>query len=102
MPDVALAKFGAVAHMNPPGDFEGPALASAASVTLSHPVHKITGTTAITTLIPPHSGFIGRVTLLATGAWTFGTGGNIAGTMTAAAGKAYFPYFDGTSWYPDA
>jgi hypothetical protein len=101
MPDVDLAHFGANASINPPGGYEGPIIASAATITVSKPAHKISGTTAITTINPPYTGFVGSITLVATGAWTMATGGNIASAMTATANKVYRPYYDGALWYPN-
>ena len=102
MPDVALAHFGAQASINPPGQYEGPTIASAAAITLSHPAHKISGAAAVSTINLPYTGFVGNVTLIALGAFTCATGANIASTFTATAGKAYRFYYDGTSWYPPA
>jgi hypothetical protein len=100
MPDVALAHFGAQASINPPGGYEGPTIASAATITLSHPAHKISGAGAVTTINLPYTGFVGSVTLIALGAFTCATGGNVVSTFTAAANKAYRFYYDGSNWYP--
>lgn len=102
MPDADLAKFAARAAINPPGQYEGPAIASATTITLSHPVHKVTGTTEITTINPPFTGFVGHVTLVPTGAWTTATGGNIATAHTAVANRPVFLYYDGSTWYIQA
>ena len=102
MPDVALAHLGAYASINPPGGYEGPVIASAATITLSHTAHKISGTGAVTTMNPAYPGFVGNVTLIALAAFTCATGGNVASTFTAAANKSYRFYFDGSNWYPPA
>ena len=101
MPDVDLAKFAARCAINPPGQYEGPAIASAATVTLSNPVHKITGTVSITVLNPPYPGFVGHVTLVCIGAVPLATGGNIASAVAGVASKIIQLYYDGAVWYPD-
>jgi hypothetical protein len=102
MPDVDLAKFASRCAINPPGDYIGATIASAATITLSHPVHRISGTTEITTINPPFTGFVGHVTLLPTGAWTTATGGNIATAHTAVANRPVFAFYDGATWYIQA
>ena len=99
MPDADLAKFAARCAINPPGNYEGPVLASAATITLSHPVHKVTGTTSCTTINPPYTGFVGHVTLVPTGAAPFATGGNVAAALTGTANVPILAYFDGSLWY---
>ena len=101
MPDADLAKFAARCAINPPGNYEGPVLASAAAVTLTHPAHKVSGAVAITTLNPPYPGFVGHITLIMLGAATIGTGGNIASAVAAGANKIVQVYYDGATWYPD-
>jgi hypothetical protein len=101
MPDADLAKFASQCAINPPGGYEGPVIASATSITLSHPVHKISGAVAITTINPPYPGFVGHVTLVPTGASTIATGGNIASAVAAGANKIIKLYYDGTNWFPD-
>ena len=100
MPDADLAKFASRAAINPPGQYEGPAIASAATIALSHPVHKVTGTVAITTINPPYTGFVGHVTLIPTAAWTLAVGGNIAVARTAVIGVSQQLYYDGSTWFP--
>jgi len=101
MPDVDYGKFIARAAINPPGQYEGPVLASAAAITISHPVHKVSGAAAITTLNPPFPGFVGHITLVMLGAGTIATGGNIASAVAAGANKIVQLYSDGSTWYPD-
>lgn len=101
MPDVDYGKFIARAAINPPGAYEGPVIASAAAITLSHPVHKISGAAAISTINPPFPGFVGHVTLVMLGAATVATGGNIASAVAAGANKIVQLYSDGTNWFPD-
>lgn len=99
-PDVDLAKFASRCAINPPGDWLGPTIASAAIITLSHPCHKISGTTAIDTINPPYTGFVGKVTLIATAAWSLTTSGNVAKAVTAVASEAIDLVYDGSVWYP--
>lgn len=101
-PDAHLAQFGSQCAINPPGGYQGPDIASATTITLSHPVHKVTGTTAITTINPPYTGFVGHVTLIATAAWTLATGANIALAATAVANQMMRLYYDGALWYHDS
>ena len=100
MPDVDLAKFASRAWINPPGGVVGPVLASAASVTITHPIHHVSGAAAIDTLLPPFPGFIGEVTLIPDGAFTTVATGNIGAAATAVVGRAISMVFDGTKWYP--
>lgn len=99
MPDVDFAKFASVIAVNPPGQYEGPALASATTITLSHPVHKVTGTTAIATINPPFTGFVGHCVLVPTGASSVTTGGNVAAAVSFTANRRYEGYYDGSLWY---
>lgn len=102
MPDVDYAKFASQVAVNPPGQYEGPVIASAATITLSHPAHKITGTTNVSTINPPYTGFVGHVTLIPTGALPLVTGGNIGSAKTCVAGQNIRMYYDGSTWYPGA
>jgi hypothetical protein len=100
MPDVDLAKFASRAWINPPGGVVGPILASASSVTITHPIHHVSGAAALDTLVPPFPGFIGEVTLIPDGAFTTVATGNIGAAATAVVGRAISMVFDGTKWYP--
>lgn len=102
MPDVDLQKFASQVAINPPGNYLGPDIASATTITLSHPVHKITGTTSITTINPPYTGFVGHVTLLPTGAMALGTGGNILLAATGVANQMMRLFYDGANWWHDS
>lgn len=82
----------------------GPNIASAATVAPTHPVHHVTGTTAIVTITPPSPDFSGDVTFIADAIWTWTAAGNIgiAGTVTAAGKQVKFVYDPGINkWYPD-
>jgi hypothetical protein len=87
----------------PTNKIVGPALASAASVQLTHAIHEVTGTVAIATLLPPYTGFQGKVTLIWTNANPGGvtTGGNIAAAKDPAQDTALTLVFNGTTWYPE-
>jgi len=100
MPDVDLAKFASRAWINPPGGVVGPVLASANDVTITHPIHHVSGAAAIANLIPPFPGFIGEITLIPDGAFTTVATGNIGAASTAVVGRAAAVIFDGTKWYP--
>lgn len=91
--------------VTPPGPNRiGPAIASAATIAPTHPVHHVTGTAAIATITPPDPGFQGEITLIADAIWTWTAAGNIsqAGTVTAAGRHHKFLYDPATAkWYPD-
>jgi len=71
----------------------GAPLASAATITVDHPIHTVTGTAAIATINAP-AGFSGPIFLLASDAWSIVTGGNIALALTATAGTAIVCVYD--------
>lgn len=100
MPDADLTRFGHRSAINPPGGWFGPTLASAATITISAPCHKLSGTTQVTTINPPYTGFTGTITLILTGAVPFATGGNIASAVTGVADQAVDFVYDGALWYP--
>lgn len=85
----------------------GGALASAATIAPTSPVHHVTGTTTIQTITPPTpftvSGVGGRVRLIFDGVAPWNALGNIfvAGTSTTAGTFVDFEYDPATSkWYP--
>ena len=77
----------------------GTAIASATTIAPIAEVTHVTGTAAISTITAPYSGFGGCVILIADGAWTTVTGGNIFAAMTATVGTPYRACYDGTTWY---
>ena len=79
----------------------GANLPSATTITLTNYIHHVTGAQAIQNIIAP-SGFTGTVALIADGAWSLITGGNIATSLTATPGTVEQVTFDGTLWYPVA
>lgn len=99
-----VSVWGAGAAQNPPGGMVGLALASSTTISPTSPIHHVTGTSAITTITQPYVGFVGRLTLIADGAWTLATGGtagsDIATALTAVSGQAVDLVFDGTTFYP--
>jgi hypothetical protein len=101
MPDVDYGNFISSGAVNPPGSFEGAVIASAATITVSKQVHKVSGAAAITAINPPFPGFVGFITLVMLGAATIATGGNITSAVAAGANKTVTLYFDGSNWYPD-
>lgn len=83
-------------------DLWGATLASAATITPTHKFHLVSGTAEIATITAPWTNFAGVIFLVATGAWTTATTGNIAKAITAVA-NAVVPlvYNPKTSkWYP--
>jgi hypothetical protein len=104
MPDIDYGTWGARAGVNPPGGMVGKTVASSATITPSGPVFHVSGTESITNIALPYTGFVGRVTIIADGAFTMTTGGTagtaIATVVTAVASQAMDVVFDGTVWYP--
>jgi hypothetical protein len=102
MPDVDYGTFGSRVAINPPGSYEGPTLVSAASIQITRPVHKVSGTVSITTILPPYPGFVGHITLIPLAAMALGTGGNVTAAFTGTANKMTTLYFDGAMWFTSA
>lgn len=79
-------------------------LASASSITVTRPVHFVSGTTTISTIsVPTIMGNTGgQITLIPTGLWSTNTAGNIALATTAVVNKALIMTYDTASnkWYP--
>jgi|SRR5688572_4885682 len=96
--------WGSKAGINPPGGFVGPVLVSSASMTITHPIHHVSGTESVTTIVPPFTGFVGTITLIADAAFTMTTGGTsgsaIGTAVTMVAGQAIDMVHDGAAWYP--
>lgn len=104
MPNADYGIWGAKAGINPPGGFVGPVLASDTTITITHPIHHVSGTAAINTIAPPYTGFVGTITLIADAAFTMATGGTsgsaIGTAVTAVASQALDMVYDGSTWYP--
>lgn len=80
----------------------GAAITSAATIAPVNGIVHVTGTAAISTITPPTgmSATVGGcITLIADGAWSTVTGGNIFAAMTAVAGTPYTACKDATTWY---
>lgn len=81
----------------------GPPLASAATITVTHPIHRVTGTTTISKITPP-AGFSGLLTLVAVSGLSLTTTGSGAGKVLNAAsipagGMAVLAYdCDAAAW----
>lgn len=83
-----------------PGSNVGPVLTAAATIAPSYHCHHITGTTEISTITPPYTGFKGYFLAIADSAFTTSTGGNIGEVLTADAGESVLFFYDGATWYP--
>jgi hypothetical protein len=83
------------------GTSVGAAVASASSITPTGGIFHVTGTTTIATIaIGQYTASIGGcITIIADGAWTLATSGNISTALTAVAGTPYQGCYDGTKWY---
>lgn len=106
MPNADLANFAASAWINPPGQAIGPLLTAATTLAPTFPVHHVSSAATITDITPPYVGFLGRIVLLADGAFVLNTGGtagvSIARAITGTSGQPIECLFDGTSWFPMA
>lgn len=100
MPNIDFGPWVSRVGINPPGGFVGTAIASTSTVAPITPIVHVTGTGSIGTITLPWTGFIGRLTLIADGAWTMTTTGNIATVFTAVSGQALELVYDGSAWYP--
>ncbi len=78
----------------------GSNVASAATITPTSGLFHVTGTTQITTINLPRTGFTGCLKTIPDGAFTTSTGGNIALASTAVVSKVLEFCYDGTSWFP--
>jgi len=85
----------------------GPTLESAPEITVTAPIHHVSGVATITTITVPHdpskpSDFSGPIWLIADGMWALAPGGNIAIAKAPVVGQAVNLLFDVASatWYP--
>lgn len=95
----------------------GADIVSDARVRVTHPIHRVSGSATITSIVPPNAqlgveadqvtprfttAFTGTVVLIPTAGstWGLGTGGNIAKAATAVVGQAMLVVFDGELWAP--
>ena len=72
----------------------GSPLASAATISPVRGIHHVTGTAAISNITIPWDGFSGTLFLIADGAWSLDTAGNINAALTASAGNIIALTFD--------
>lgn len=104
MPNADLVTWSSRAGINPPGGFVGMALASSTTITPPAPFFHVTGTSTITTIVPPFVGFVGKITIIADAAFVLNTGGTagsaIGTAVTAVAAQAMDLTYDGSTWYP--
>ena len=79
----------------------GTAVASATTITVpsNKTIFHITGTTAISTINLPYTGFTGKISIIPDGIFTFDTAGNIAEAYTATVNRCIDLVYDGTKWY---
>lgn len=77
---------------------EGAAIAAASSITVTHPVHKITGAGTVNTISGAR--ICELILLKSQDGFTLGTSGNIRrNTAATTANKAYALWYDGEYWY---
>lgn len=78
---------------------------SAATITPDDQLTHISGTAAIANITPPSQlslvsgAFAGFIFLVADGAWSTTTTGNIANAVSATAGQVYIAVWEGAKWY---
>ena len=90
----------------PGGASVGSSIASASTIAPISAITPVSGTAAIQTITPPtqytSTGLGGCLVLVATGAWSTNSSGNISTAITASSGTSYqFCYSSATStWYP--
>lgn len=78
----------------------GDVLASGSRITVTNPIHHVSGVGTIYTIDAP-SGFTGPVWLIPDGGWSLGLGGNIATAVSArTSGIGLCLIYDGSLWYP--
>lgn len=84
-----------------PQEPPGTVIVSAANITLTNTVHHVSGTAALSVMIPPGgTQFRGVVYLIADGDFTWDTDGNFATAGKAESGRVFPFVFDGRSWWP--
>lgn len=88
-----------IAQLNSQVQSVGAVLKSAATLSLTNPIHHVSGTAAIKNIEAP-DGFTGPAWLIPDGAWSTVTGGNIGLASVAVIGRALMVVFDGDTWWP--
>lgn len=78
----------------------GDVLAASSRLTITHPIHHVSGTGTIYTIDAP-AGFTGPLWLIPDGSWAIGLGGNVSVAVGAVTtDKALCLIYDGTVWSP--
>jgi hypothetical protein len=80
---------------------QGSDITAASTISVTHDVHKITGTTTINTINPPSPSFKGMVILLMAGG-QISDSGNVLRVIDSQADRMYTLYYDPSvsKWYP--
>lgn len=75
---------------------------TSATITITHRIHKITGTGAIVTITPPWPTFAGDIFLIPTGVCTFSSTGNVRLALTSVAKETLHLVYNPVEgyWYP--
>jgi len=104
MPNVDLAVWNSRIGDSALGGYITPTLASAATISPTTPVTKLTGVGPVSAIIPPWPGFVGHITFLLAGGVAFATGGaspnGITSAVTGVANEAVTMFYDGQAWWP--
>ena len=101
--NILASSFDATGNFNPKfytSSVVGGSVASASTITPTGPVFHLTGGVTTNTINLPYTGFTGSILVTTDASVTFGTSGNIAASLTTAAGQVVMFTYDGTKWYP--
>lgn len=77
----------------------GAPLTASATLTPTASIHHVSGTAPIS-FIAPLKNAVGPLHLIADGAWSIVTGGNIGTARTAIVGRTMTLIYDGAAWWP--
>lgn len=78
----------------------GANVASATTITPTGGTFHVTGTTTVSTINLPYTGFTGSITIIPDGVFSTNTSGNIALVSLSVVSRPLIMTYDGTSWYP--
>jgi hypothetical protein len=78
---------------------KGANVSSASSITPTGYIFHLTGTSVVSTIVVPYTGWTGEITIIADGVSGVTTGGNINNILTFTSGLAYHFVWDGSTWY---
>jgi len=101
-----MSEYDSFENFREPGGLQksvwGLTLASAATIAPTHKCHIVSGTAEIATITVPWTGVQGVIYLVASGAWTTATSGNIAKAITAVANAVVPMVYNPVTakWYP--